>query len=134
VPYTVRTGGHGPALLKIIYEAAWYWLGDMWLDDPIATAMNASLRGDETISLRGRVKDGVDARFDLGNLPQREAHVIFLLRNDETCIVECQLFDLISGGFAITENSAAYKTPETDAIVMDAPGAHFAEYKMIHPA
>lgn len=134
VPYTIRTGGHGPALLKIIYEAAWYWLGDPWLDDPIARAMNASLRGDETISLQGRVRDGVDVRFDLGNLPQREAHVIFLLCSNGKFIVECQLFDLISGGFVITEHSTAYKTPETDAIVMDAPGGYFTEHKMSHPA
>jgi hypothetical protein len=125
-PFAIREGGDGPALVKIVYESAWYWLGDQWLDDPVARAMNAQLHGDQGIELRGRIKRSAGTSFNLGELAQRDAHVLFLFNTPaDHYIVEVQLFDIITAGFVVSNNASAYRHPDNDAIIMDAHKGRF---------
>jgi hypothetical protein len=120
VPVPRRTDGHLGSILKTAYEAAWYWLGDSWLDDPVALQMNRRLHGDDTATVRANPRQGELRSFDLGELSQRAAHVISLCQSaDNLGVIDIQLFDVVGISFIVTEDIASYAVPPNHAVVMD---------------
>ena len=134
IPVTVNvrqrtiTGGYLPAVLKIAYEAAWYWLGDAWLSDPRAVLIRNHLNGDLNISVKGRVGEGSYLALEVSPLERDKAHVIYLakLKTDQY-IVGVQLFDLFAAEFIVTDAPQQYSGPCTTAIVMDAENRTYTE-------
>jgi hypothetical protein len=127
VPVPTRTGGHLGSMLKCAYEAAWYWLGETWLDDPQAVNINRHLRGDDNATVQVNTKQGELRAFDVMPLLQANAHVIALFQSEQgTGIIDIQLFDKVGVSFIVTDDIAAYRPPLSHAIVMDAvSGTHY---------
>jgi hypothetical protein len=120
VALPVRMHGHLGSLAKIAYEAAWTWLGDTWLDDPVADAMRRHLMGDESARLVGRDKAGPQRELDLGGRDPKLTHVAMLLRVGRAGVVYVQVFDVVSAEIVVTEDVGRYAPPQKHAIVLDA--------------
>ena len=82
--------------------------------------MNRRLHGDDTATVRANPRQGELRSFDLGDLPQRAAHVISLCQSvDDLGVIDIQLFDAVGISFIVTEDIASYTIPPNHAVVMD---------------
>jgi hypothetical protein len=147
VPVKKNEGGHYLGITKIAYEMAHYWLGDSWLDDPIAADMRRALGGDRTASGRFKIGDGTTIerprittdpatpfeKLPLGYDPAR-TNLITLYRIDNTFSVCVYLLDAFSAMFLVTENAAAYERPKYDAVGMDVGLRRYEEFQTVMPA
>ena len=117
--FETRVGGHEPGLLKIVYELAWYWLGDTWLRSDEATAMREIFAGQKpSTPLRGKVyNDGDAAIIALGG-DTRLLHIAWLYRFENQLILFVRLFDLFTVGFVVAADASQYEFPERNAIIM----------------
>jgi hypothetical protein len=122
-----RKSGHLGSMLKVAYEAAWYWLGDSWLDDPVAVRINQHLRGNDSLDVRASLEQMSLRGFDVSPLEQSRAHVIALCKLESgEGVVDIQLFDKVGVSFVITGNLMAYSLPASHAVVMDPlSGTHY---------
>lgn len=114
-----RVGGHEPGLLKIVYELAWFWLGDEWLHSEEAIALRETLaRRTPPTPVRGKIyKGGEVALLAIGGDP-RVVHVAWLYRFENHLIVFVRLFDVLTVGFVISQDASQYCFPERNAIIM----------------
>lgn len=121
-PFAIKIGGHQFGLLKIAYEMAWYWLGDAWIDDPIAGAMRDLLTGIISASnpLQSAVFDDPDKILIVRGDDPRLIHAIYLLPFRLGYLVGIRLFDIFTAVFIITNNARNYTHPKSDAIIMSA--------------
>jgi hypothetical protein len=100
-----------PSMTKIAYEAAWYWLGDAWLDDPCALELRKMLAYDDTA-----IVTGSDVRpereVDLAGRNPHSSHVICIGKMDdkdgEALVVEVRLFDLLYWSVIVTRTPDRY--------------------------
>ncbi len=64
-PLTIDLLGFRTPLIKIAYELGWHWLGDTWLQDPVAKRMRKVMRSHNTrgvLPIRGTI--GVSGHSD----------------------------------------------------------------------
>ncbi len=147
VPVRKNEGGHHLGLTKIAYEMAHHWLGDAWLDDPVAHTMRSALLGhksaggmfkigDGTTIERPRVTSDPTVRFEelpLGYDPVRTS-LMALYPIENSLFVCVWLLDAFSAMFLVTENAAAYPQPEYDAVGMDVLVRRFEEFRSVMPS
>jgi len=147
IPVPQNLGGHYLGMAKIAFEMAHHWLGDAWLDDPIAIGLRAALRGEANPGGRFRIGDDgtiqrpkmsatPGVRFDelpSGYDPDR-TNILMLYREGITCCVCMWLLDAFSAMFLVTENAAAYQVPATDSVVMDVIVRRPIELQTVAPA
>jgi len=121
VPVPMRKGGHQLGLLKIAYELAWLWLGDLWLEDPTARAMRRILAGDTTAS--GDVT--LNASMDLGEILEiaglnpRTTHIAFLSPAFGRLMLTIRLFDAHTIGVIVTDDPRKYRLYTENVLVND---------------
>lgn len=128
IPFQIRTGGHHIGLLKIAYEISWHWLGDRWLDDPIANTMRNALRGDDAAlaEVQGKVTDAEEV-LTLGGCDNRRTHLLFTFPALGKYFVTVRLLDVFNAFFLVTNDAARYSHPKLDAILMDAVARKYRE-------
>ena len=146
VPVKKNEGGHHLGITKIAYEMAHYWLGDAWLDDPIAVNMRRALGGDKMASGQFKIGDGTSMErprittdpcvpFDelaIGYDPGR-TNLITLYPIANNLFVCVWLLDAFCGMLLVTENAAAYAMPEFGGVGMDVVMRRYEDFRTIMP-
>lgn len=123
IPFEYRTEGHRAGLVKIAYELAWHWLGDSWLDDPIAAEMRrCTLAGEDgSPLLLGTVRDADEIRASRLQVRDGDRRsVAVLLPYSRGYAVMLRLLNVFEALLFVAEDASAYRHPERDALVMDA--------------
>lgn len=97
------------AVCKIAYELAWLWLGDEYLDDPVAVKLrDAILKGDGE-DIRGRIE------LDANQMPlvlwkgEGSAHIALAISVGPHLSVSLRIFDSISGAIVVSESADKYR-------------------------
>jgi hypothetical protein len=114
----VDTFHYQRAVCKIIYELACMWLGDTYLNDPIAQLLrNVILQGNEE-QLLGRIELG-------GNLPplhhwqdEPKSHVAFGQRQGDAFLIGVRIFDAISAVLMVSQTAGIYPTSTDGCFVL----------------
>ena len=108
-------------LLKIAYELAFIWLGESYLDDPMAAKLRDVIlsRSDEkTTGLRGRMEIGSDIEPVRFWAQDKDCHVAYnaVLGND---IAVClKIFDIFSAVIVVGEQKDRYVKGQFDEKAM----------------
>lgn len=120
LPFLVNTGGHQLGIVKIAYEMAWFWLGDEWLDDPVAQAMRAVLWGDSAHFANVLVAIfEPKGRFELAKEADTH-HVILTLPGSDRTVVVVRLFDAHMVSVRVSATPERYQQPDKPVLIMDA--------------
>lgn len=123
-----RSGGHELGLLKIIYELAWYWLGDVWLSDPVACVMRDYLCGRSTSTmLNGKVYDDPDVAIVAVGGDARILHVAYIFEFEGNLLVLLRLFNLFTVGYVVSHEASKYQFPVKNALVFNAVQRSYSE-------
>ncbi len=97
--------------LKIVYELSWRWLGDQWLEDPIAAEMRRTLSLPQPVgdmALCGRVGQAdEDEVLSLLSLPS-SSHVALSGIVGQSAMIAVRVFDLVAASFVITNQLHRY--------------------------
>ena len=99
------------AMYKIAYEAAFLWLGERYLEDPLAEKMRTAILKNDPAStdiLLGGVKE-----FDQNGVFKfwktvESRHIIFAHRNEIGIFIAIRIFDLFEAFILVTENPDLY--------------------------
>lgn len=146
IPMRRNEGGHHLGLTKIAYEMAHYWLGEAWLDDPIAAEMRRALRGDKSAGGRFTVGDGsamdrprfttdLASPFDelpLGYDPTR-TNLMTLYPVGTKFSVCVWLLDAFTAMYLVTEDGSAFVKPVYDSVAMDVVLRQYEEFETVMP-
>lgn len=103
--------GYKLGILKIAYELAHRWLGDDWLDDPVAHELRDVIlerREMETATLRGQIHIGVIAPLTPWS-HDPHAHIGFLSRLNNRLTVSIRVFDVFSGLVTVSHDAPRYR-------------------------
>ncbi|MGA3036658.1 MAG: HNH endonuclease [Vulcanimicrobiaceae bacterium] len=121
VPVPIRKGGHQLGLLKIAYELAWLWLGDLWLEDLTAQAMRRILAGDFTASGDVTLNASMDLGeiLERGGLNPRTTHIAFLSPAFGRLMLIIRLFDAHTIGVIVTDDPQKYQLSAENVLVND---------------
>jgi hypothetical protein len=98
-------------LLKIVYELAFIWLGDSYLDDPMAAKLRDVIlsRSDEQAAgLRGSIDFGsesVPVRFWA---QEKDCHIAYCLVTGNDVGVCVKIFDIFSAVITVSEHKNSY--------------------------
>ncbi len=146
VPVKKNEGGHVLGMTKIAYEMAHHWLGDAWLDDPIAENMRRALRGTKLPT--GSSGSGTEPRWiglalmadpatpfenlPLGYDPTR-THIMTLYPMRDHVFVAIWLLDAFCAMSLITSNGGTFTRPVYDAVAMDVRLRQFEQFKTVMP-
>ncbi|WP_233202514.1 hypothetical protein [Dyella sp. AD56] len=111
------------AMMKIAYELAFLWLGESYLDDPLAADLRAAILSEDsssTDSLMGYV--GWASSCDVFKFwtPHKAHHLAFALVESETVFVAVRVFDIYAVAIPVSHQLSRY--PE---IGIDGSGAPF---------
>ncbi len=103
------------AILKIAYELAYYWLGESYIDDPLAILIRSAIldQSDSThwgekYKIRGRIglfKE--DAVSTFGSYLET-SHIAFLSRSQNNLACYIRIFTVFEGIIAVTESAHLY--------------------------
>ena len=121
--FCVDVRGIKRALLKIVYELSYYWLGKNFLDDNMANKMRGIVVGiDYNTDVKGDFGFGIN-RFGKILHYKEGTHFAFLYPSDSNnlCMV-VRIFDCMEAIVVITENGSRYKINKYNApyILLDA--------------
>ena len=96
------------AVCKIIYELACIWLGDSYLDDPVAQQFRDIVLLGKEEAIAGRIQlDGNVPPLDLWR-DEPKAHVAFGQRQGGGFLIAVRIFNTISGVVMVTKNAGIY--------------------------
>lgn len=103
--------GYPRALLKIAYELACTWLGDTYLDDPIAEVIRDAVLGRSEMNgggVKGKAVLGVDGTALRLWAAEPDTHVAFTSTVQGCVVVSLKVFDTFSASFVVSERAALY--------------------------
>jgi hypothetical protein len=92
------------AICKIVYELAWLWLGDSYLDDPTAIKLrNVILQGTEE-NVRGQIRIGCNTPpFDKLWVDEPMSHIGLCMAAGPMISIGVRVFDVMCGMVTVTE-------------------------------
>lgn len=99
------------ALLKILYELAFIWLGENYIDDPRATVIRAAIVADDAASAEDILKyTGSPSEWPaISFWEQHRAHHLAFATDVAGAIGICvRVFDIFAGSAVITDDPARY--------------------------
>jgi hypothetical protein len=116
----MNRGGHQMGLLKIAYEMAWHWLGDEWLDDPIAAAMRSWLNGSGSSGTEIQLNASMDVIGMLRsiNIAPESHHFAFIVSLSGQPMVIIGMLGVHTLRVYVSEKEHAI--PKCDALLLDA--------------
>jgi hypothetical protein len=96
------------AICKIAYELACIWIGDEYIDDPVAKPLrDFILKGTE-----GKVSKAIRPDGGLGSMSlwqsEPQAHIGLAVQEGNDIVVWVRIFDTMSGAVLVTNRAAAY--------------------------
>jgi hypothetical protein len=113
VPVDIEEYKRGVA--KIVYELAWHWLGDRYLDDPIAVALRNVITGPELVSecaaglgIRGSMTLGADALPLVPWKHNPNVHIGLAMRTGDHVTVAVRIFSCMCGLIQVSDNASTY--------------------------
>jgi hypothetical protein len=96
------------AVCKIIYELAWLWLGDAYIDDPVAKMLRTVILSGSKQSMAARITmDGVEPPLSNWN-GEPKAHIAMGAQMGDGFFVGVRVFDLVSGRLGVTYTASKY--------------------------
>lgn len=96
------------AVCKIIYELAWHWLGDAYIDDPVAKMLRTVILSGAEQRISGCITmDGAAPPLSLWNA-EPKAHIAMGTQLGDRFFVGVRVFDLVSGRLAVTNTASKY--------------------------
>jgi hypothetical protein len=97
------------AICKIVYELAWFWLGEDYLDDPVAVFLrNTILKGIEEKDIRGQIQIGKLPPFNEMWTGEPNAHIAFVKKAGPGISIMVRVFDVMSAGIVVTNSPERY--------------------------
>ena len=100
------------AMLKIVYELAWLWLGDEYLEDPTAAALRDRVFNGNEVELEGRIDfDTSIAPFSVWN-PEPDAHIALGRRAENRYVIGIRVFNVMAALVPVTRDATRY--PDAD--------------------
>lgn len=117
------------AILKIIYESAYYFLGESILQSEEMQILNKAI-WDFSVDWAETCKDSVKGTITFYNddnpfiqlfnlLSKQSDHLILLLPTEDSLNVIVKIFDVFWGVINISSNPFVYSIPELDCIIVD---------------
>jgi hypothetical protein len=97
------------AICKIAYELACIWIGDEYIDDPVAKSLRDFILG----GIEGDLRK--DMQLNGNMLPlalcqsEPKAHVAIALQQGDSIAVGARVFDAVSGNVLVANGSRAYR-------------------------
>jgi HNH endonuclease len=96
------------AVCKIIYELAWFWLGDAYIDDPVAKKLRTVILSDTEQSIAARITmDGAEPPLSFWN-GEPKAHIAMGAQMGDGFFVGVRVFDIVSGMIVVTNTASKY--------------------------
>jgi HNH endonuclease len=114
------------AVVKIVYELAHRWLGEEYLDDPVAGTLRDVIKNSgfspedfEKSDLRAQILIGTDL-LPAFPIDARVSHLAYTQRVDSSIVVCVQLFEVFQACVVISNDSLRYAaTPNAMAVLLD---------------
>ena len=103
----VDTMNYFRAICKIAYELAWLWLGDKYLDDPVAALLREVVLKDSKHTIKGKVEIGIVEPLNLWNR-EPNAHIGFSKPSGNSITISIRIFDAISAIVVVSESKDKY--------------------------
>lgn len=103
--------GYKSALLKIAYELACLWLGDTYLDDPMAAQLRDVILDrvpGEASGIRGTMTLGTELAALSPWSSDKNGHIAFSLKTGNTVAIALRLFDIFYGVVPVTADGSRY--------------------------
>ena len=106
----IDTADYKRAIAKIIYEIAWLWLGELYLDDPAAARLRLYiLSGVEDENIRGKIDIGSDIPpFNYLWKNESNAHIAASVPSESIICIAVRVFDAMSGMLSVTDAPDRY--------------------------
>ncbi|WP_265589650.1 HNH endonuclease [Gluconobacter cadivus] len=99
------------SILKIAYELAFIWLGESYLDDPIATELRTSIYSPEltaTDNIKGYVGPAEYCNAFKNWLPHEDHHLAYAYIAEGNVFVSVRVFDIWGASIVVSCNSDKY--------------------------
>ncbi|MGG3925914.1 HNH endonuclease [Metabacillus fastidiosus] len=102
------------AIIKIIYEMTYYWLGEKYLTDSMGSKIRDYILSDEleVDGLFGKVGLVTENNIGLNFLADSDSHIALLKRNGNKLYCYVNIFNNFDGGFIVTEHANLYSKIE----------------------
>jgi hypothetical protein len=110
-----------PAILKIIYEAAFIWLGDAYLEDPIAAVLRKAILEKTEDGVKGQLMFGDVPPFDKLFKDSPNSLIALSTRAGPAIVVAARILDLMSGLIVVTEHPNRYPQTAADCFTSAIP-------------
>jgi hypothetical protein len=110
------------AMMKIAYEFAFLWLGESYLDDPLAAKLREAILSEDlasTDSLAGYVGWAESCGVFQYWTPHKAHHLAFASVQSETVFVAVRVFDIYAVGIPVSHHISRHSGIGVDG--MDAP-------------
>ena len=120
----INTYDYQRGICKIIYELACHWLGDAYLDDPVASLFrNVILSGTEE-KITGQIRlSGNEPPLSLWQ-GEPKAHIAMGSQQGDAGWIAVRVFDAVSGVLCVTKTASKYPSfIEGRFLLMDLAGA-----------
>jgi hypothetical protein len=104
-------------LLKIAYELAFIWLGETYLDDPMAARLRDVIlsRSDEqTAKLRGGITIGPDSPPVKFWFSEKDCHIAYSSKAEKEIAICVKIFDIFTAVVIVTEQMERYLQGELE--------------------
>jgi hypothetical protein len=95
-------------ILKIAYEFAWLWLGDAYLDDPIAVKLRQKILENADEQIRGIIQIGTTSPFDKMWTDEPNALLALGQVSEVGVAISVRIFDVLCGLVVVSDESARY--------------------------
>jgi hypothetical protein len=96
------------AILKIAYEFAWLWLGEVYLDDPVAIKLRRKILENTDEQIRGLIQIGADAPFDKMWTNEPNALLALGQTSNVGIRISVRIFDVLCGWVFVSDDPARY--------------------------
>jgi HNH endonuclease len=124
------------AVLKIVYELAFLWLGEAYLDDPMAAQLRVAVTStdlDAVDPYAGNIFDAKDcAAFSNYWTPHESHHIAYSSVLPAKIVVSVRLFDLYAAVIVVSEEPARYFQSQADMGKLKFLAIDTVSNKMIH--
>jgi hypothetical protein len=120
VPLTIGVAGYHRGLMKIAYELAWRWLGDSYVDNPVAVRLRAFI-SDPEVTIDSLNKHKIRAKMHLAPpkslvdyWPEERDHLVaFTVRSGGLLYITVSVLGAVSGTVALTSSLGEFAECET---------------------
>jgi hypothetical protein len=106
--FRIDTYNFQRGICKVVYELACFWLGDAYLDDPVAKMFRNNIVSGTEEKIEGRILfDGAAPPLSLWK-SEPKAHIAMGSQQCEAFWIAVRIFDAVSGVLCVTHKASKY--------------------------